>query len=155
MEHIGAREMEMVSRVRSQTMFCSRTSCKANQFALPYILEFRPSPEFNYESGKNKLINLRLFADGGPEVSFVTPKTDDSYEENGDGIQLGHTGRQGKLLRLCTWVDMESHLSVGCAGALLTYIARRKAVEYLPGNEDSDTLFRISTVEMFSLRGIM
>ncbi len=119
------------------------------------MLEYRPSPEFNYEAGKNKLISLRLFADGGPEVSFVTPGMDDSYDEYGHGNEIGYTGRQGKLLRLSTWIDVESRLSVGCAGALLTYIGRRKAVEYLPGNEDTSTSFRISTIEMFSLRGMM
>lgn len=119
------------------------------------MLEYRPSPEFSYESGKNKLINLRLFADGGPEISFVTPGTNDSYEDYGEGNEMGYTGRQGKLLRLSTWIDMESRLSVGCAGALLTYIGRRKALEYLPGSDDTSTSFRISTIEMFSLRGMM
>ena len=50
---------------------------------------------------------------------------------------------------------MESRLTIGCAGALLTYIGRRKAVEYLPSDADASSLFRIATVEMFNLQGTM
>lgn len=119
------------------------------------MLEFRPSPEFNYDAGKYKLINLRLFADGSPEVSFITPGDDDSYDDYGDGTGVGYTGRQGQLLRLSASIDMESRLTIGCAGALLTYVARRKAVEHRPNDVDANNSFRISTIEMFSLKGIM
>lgn len=126
-----------------------------DQFALPYIIESRPSPEFSYEAGKNKLVNLNLSTDGGPEVSFITPSYDDAYETYGEGNQPGFTGRQGKLLRLSAWIDMESRLTVGCAGALLTYVGRRKAVECLPNTGAVSTSFGISSVEMFSLQGMM
>ncbi len=119
------------------------------------MLEFRPSPEFNYEVGKNKLINLQPFVDGSPEVSFITPGNDDHYDDYSNGTGTGYTGRQGQLLRLSASIDMESRLTIGCAGALLTYVARRKAVEYLPGDIDANKSFRISTIEMFSLKGMM
>lgn len=125
-----------------------------DQFALPYIIEFRPSPEFSYESGKNKLTNLGLSSEGGREVSFVTPGYDDAYETYGEGNEAGFTGRQGKFLRLSAWIDMESRLTVGCAGALLAYVGRRKAVEYLP-NDTAASTFGISSLEMFSLQGMM
>ncbi|KAL2059622.1 hypothetical protein ABVK25_000915 [Lepraria finkii] len=126
-----------------------------DQFRLPFILEYRPSTEFNYEAGKDKLVNLHLFSDGGPEVSFVTPGVNDSFNDYGDGNEVGCTDRQGKILRLSAWIDMESRLTVGCAGALLTYIRRRKAVEYLPSGEMVIDLFGISTIEMFSLKDMM
>ena len=119
------------------------------------MLEFRPSPEFNYDAGKNKLINLQPFADGSPEVSFITPGDTDSYDDYGDGTYAGYTGRHGQLLRLSASIDMESRLTIGCAGALLTYVARRKAVEYLPDDVNANSSFRISTIEMFSLKGMM
>lgn len=121
-----------------------------DQFALPYVLEFRPSPEFNYDAGKDKLINLRLFTDG-PEVSFIIPGDNDPYDDHGDGTDAGYAGRQGQLLRLSASIDMESRLTIGCAGALLTYMARRKAVEYLPNDVNANNSFCISTIEMFSL----
>ena len=133
----------------------SRSAVIEDQFRLPFILEYRPSPEFTYEAGKNKLINLQLFSDGGPEVSFVTPGMNDAFNNYRDGHEMEYTARQGKLLRLSAWIDMESRLTVGCAGALLTYIGRRKAIEYLPGDESVIESFRISTIEMFSLKGMM
>lgn len=126
-----------------------------DKFALPYTLEFRPSSEFNYDAGKNKLINLRLFADGSPEVSFITPGDDDPYDDYGSGADAGYTGRQGQLLRLSASINMESRLTIGCACALLTYVARRKAVEQLPDDINANNLFRFSTIEMFSLKGMM
>ena len=119
------------------------------------MLEFRPSTEFNYDAGKTKIINLHLFVDGGPEVSFITPGDSDLYENYGDGTGAGYIGRQGQLLRLSASINMESRLTIGCAGALLTYVARRKAVQYLPHDVDADNSFRVSAIEMFSLKGIM
>ena len=115
----------------------------------------RPSPEFNYESGKNKLVNLRIGSDVGPRVNFVTPGDADAYDEYNDGTGGGFAGRQGQLLRLSGWIDVESRLTVGCAGAVLTYLQRRKAVQYLPGDIDSELAYRVSTIEMFSLSGMM
>ena len=126
-----------------------------DQFALPYVLEFRPSPEFNYDAGKNKLINLRLFAGGGPEVSFIIPGDNDPYDDYGDGTDAGCTGRQGQKLRLSASIDMESRLTIGCACALLTYVARRKVIEYLPDDINAKQSYRICTIEMFSLKGMM
>lgn len=130
-------------------------STPADQFRLPYVVEIRPSPEFSYEGGKNKLVNLHFLSDAEPQVSFITPGDSDTYEDHEHGNDAGFTGRQGKLLRLSGWIDIESRLTVGCAGAVLTYIQRRKAVDYLPGDADANLAFCISGIEMFSLSGTM
>ena len=44
---------------------------------------------------------------------------------------------------------------VGCAGALLSYLQRRRAAAYLPGDEAAHMMFRITALEMFSLRETM
>jgi hypothetical protein len=49
----------------------------------------------------------------------------------------------------------DSFLKVGCAGAVLTYLQRRKAIEYLPGDEAANGVFRVRTIEMFSLKDTM
>lgn len=146
---------EMVRCLGRRRCSSLRPVLAGNQFALPYLLEYRPSPEFSYEGGKNKLINLRFLADGGPEMSFTTPGDNNLYDEYNDGSRNDKTGRQGQLLRLSAWIDMDSRLTVGCAGALLTYVGRRKAVEYLPGNASASNTFRISNIETFTLKGMM
>jgi len=128
---------------------------KDDRFGLPYILDVRPSPEFNYEAAKNKLVNLRIGSDAGPQVTFVTPGDAVAHDGYNDGIDGDVAGRQGKLLRLSGWIDVDSRVTVGCAGAVLTYLQRRKAVEYLPGDGSANLAFRITTIEMFSLSGTM
>lgn len=128
---------------------------RSDQTRLPYLLECRPNAEFGYESARNKLVGLRIGQRGGPAVTYVVPGDvvthDDDFEEG----QSSLTGKQGQLLRLSGWINLESRSTVGCAGAILSYIQRRRATTYLPGDQDSETLFRIGTVEMFSLRDSM
>lgn len=123
-----------------------------DQFALPYILEVRPQAEFNYEAGKNKLINLKIGSEHGPNVTFTVPgdvNTSGGYGDHEDA------GRQEHLLRLSGWVDVESRVTVGCAGAVLAYIQRRRAVAFLPGDQAANAMFCVSIIEMFTMRGIM
>ena len=88
-------------------------------------------------------------------MSFVTPGNSNDYNDHNDVNDAGYTGRQGKLLRLSGKIDIESRLTIGCAGAVLTYLQRRKAVEYLPGDNDANLALQNLTVEMFSLAGFM
>ncbi|KAL9011247.1 MAG: hypothetical protein Q9173_003891 [Seirophora scorigena] len=124
-------------------------------FAPSYLVEVRPSSEFGYEAGLTKLASVRFVHDLAPHVAFITPGDAESLAENADGNTSRNTGRQGILLRLSGLVDLESRLTVGCAGAVLTYLQRRKAVVYLPGDRDADHVFRVCFIETFSLAGFM
>lgn len=119
-----------------------------NRFALSYLLEVRPSSEFGYEGAKSKLVNLDLESETGPGIHFIVPG--DILADDDGGAR-----RQEHLLRLASWVDIESRLTVGCAGAVLSYLQRRRAAGYLPGDEAQYSLFRISSIEMFSMKGFM
>ncbi|KAL8902299.1 MAG: hypothetical protein Q9192_000035 [Flavoplaca navasiana] len=132
-----------------------RPEVGAEEFASPYLLEVRPSPEFGFEPAKAKLINIRLATDTVPHMAFVTPGDAESYDDFVESSEPDYTGKQGKLLRLSGIVDLESRLTVGCAGAVLTYLQRRKAVVYLPGDVPAQPAFRVSAIEMFSLDGVM
>ena len=46
-------------------------------------------------------------------------------------------------------------IKVGCAGAILTHLQRRRATEYLPGDEMANVAFRIRTLKMFVLDDVM
>lgn len=46
-------------------------------------------------------------------------------------------------------------LQIGCAGAVLSYLARRRTTEYLPGDQEALIAFNVSTIEMFSLADLM
>ncbi|KAK0810311.1 hypothetical protein LTR02_005716 [Friedmanniomyces endolithicus] len=129
---------EVINRLdpESRKSGASTDGRSTDQTRLPYMLECRPGAEFGYDSARNKLVNLRLGQQGGPRVTFVVP---------GDG----------QLLRLSGWINVESRTTVGCAGAVLSYLQRRRTTAYLPHDQASAGMFRIATVEMFSLSGSM
>ncbi|KAI9673524.1 MAG: MutS protein msh5 [Trizodia sp. TS-e1964] len=127
----------------------SGTSSNEDQSVLPYILETRPSVDFNFQNAKNNLINLRISSRGPRLMAFMTPG--DSIM-NGLQINENFVGRQESLHKLSALINIDCELTVGCAGAVLTYLQRRRAVEQLPGEED---LFKINSLSMFSLSGTM
>ncbi|KAH6678282.1 muts domain V-domain-containing protein [Halenospora varia] len=109
-----------------------------------YVLDIRPTADFKYEAAKDKLVNMHLSADDAPDIIFKVP---------GDGLSVEDdvAGRQGRLLRLAGWIDLDSWLTVGCAGAVLGHISRRKNIEYLPNDRAALVAFQIRTIEMFTL----
>ncbi|KAI9051038.1 hypothetical protein LZ554_005146 [Drepanopeziza brunnea f. sp. 'monogermtubi'] len=120
---------------------------EANDIFGAYVLDARPSPEFSSEGAKSKLVGLDLAADDGLNIAFTTP---------GDAmIGDASMGRQGRLMRLAGWIDLDSEVTIGCAGAVLHYIGRRKNVEYLPNDGAALIAFRIRTIEMFTLSDMM
>jgi DNA mismatch repair protein MSH5 len=121
---------------------------------VPYQIDIRPSQEFNSQAAKNKLIALEIFArDDGP-LQFLVPCNGISDNDRVDPENVGFTAQKGKLLRLAGFIDMENTVTLGCAGAILTYLQRKRTDQYLPGDE-SVHAFRVRSVEMFSLQGTM
>ncbi|GAB7338813.1 hypothetical protein MBLNU457_5511t2 [Dothideomycetes sp. NU457] len=130
------------------------TDGRSEVFNLPYQLDLRPSAEFNHESAKHKLVNLKIGQENGPRVAYVGPG-DVLPADDAEIPEEAAMTEQGQLLRLAGWIDLESQITVGCAGAILAFIHRRRAGAFLPGDEQALNMFRVSTIEMFSLRGSM
>ena len=78
-----------------------------------------------------------------------------SYGGDDDDDGQGFTRDQGLMLRLAGWIDLESRLTVGCVGAVLNYLQRKRAAEYLPGDRAAELAFRVTEIQMFSLDGTM
>jgi DNA mismatch repair protein MSH5 len=94
-----------------------------DQFRLPYILEIRPSAEFNYEFGRSKLVNLRLDSDDGPTITFTIPN--DVIGAESPDLPGDFTGRQEHLLRLGGWIDVESRITVCISRDFLEFSIQR------------------------------
>jgi DNA mismatch repair protein MSH5 len=77
-----------------------------------YILDSRPSSEFYYENAKNKLVNLELSADEAPNIVFTTPGDELTGKATLGQVDLAGLGRQGRLMRLAGWIDLDSRLTV-------------------------------------------
>lgn len=81
-----------------------------------YVLDSRPSAEFQYEAAKGKLVNLDPYfhEDGDHKMQFCVPG--DELLGNADHIQdyeaQDTKGHQGRILRLAGSIDLESRVSV-------------------------------------------
>ncbi|KAF2856085.1 hypothetical protein T440DRAFT_494901 [Plenodomus tracheiphilus IPT5] len=123
-----------------------------DQFRLPFLFEVRPPSEFYYDAAKSKILSLQLDGAGNSQVSFSVPGELAAASQFDNESTLG---QQGQLLRIAGWIDLDSRVTVGCAGALISYLQRRRAAAYLPGDQTAYLMFRVTTLEMFSLRDTM
>ncbi|ETS87538.1 hypothetical protein PFICI_01366 [Pestalotiopsis fici W106-1] len=111
-----------------------------------YVLRSLTTSEFKYESAKEKLLGLYIESreeQGMIFASVVDEQADDQHDQHGSML--------GSLMRLGTSINLESQLSIGCAGAVLSDLNRRRTAEYLPGDLDATIAFRIKSIEMFKL----
>ena len=108
----------------------------------PYRVLVRPAGEFSYDAAKRKLIALRIGEDSGPDIQVPA----DLHDVSSDGQS------RGKLLKLAAWINIDSKITVGCAGAVLAYLRRKKAIE---AGTDRNEGLEIRSVEMFSLANVM
>lgn len=69
--------------------------------------------------------------------------------------EIGMTDERGRALHISGSVNLESQLSIGCAGAIITYLQRKKASEYLHGDPAAEGAYPIFRLETFSLKDTM
>lgn len=119
---------------------------------LPYRLDVRPSQEFSYENAKNKMVALEISSIHEERLQFLVPHNGMISPEHLDTESTGFTLQEGRLLHMSSSVDMENVVTIGCAGAVLTYLQRRRAMEPSLGNATSDA-YAVKSVEMFNLKG--
>ncbi|KAI9656836.1 MAG: MutS protein msh5 [Bathelium mastoideum] len=147
----GRIDDTVVERLDPET----RTRSSNDQFRLPYLMDIRPSGDFSYEGGKSKLLSLNIGVGDGPRLEFVVPGDVAAHNGFSDFDDADRGSIQGRLLRLSAWIDFTSHVTVGCAGALITHLQRRRAASFLPGDVAGQAMFRISVLEMFTLSDSM
>ncbi|EXJ86901.1 hypothetical protein A1O3_03855 [Capronia epimyces CBS 606.96] len=122
---------------------------------LPYETEIRPPHEFSYEGALNKLINLPTL-DGNEHASeLFVPGEPVTFDEDFQPEELGLTKRRGKLLQISSWLDLNNKVSIGCAGAIIGYLQRKRSARYQPRDPAANSVFRVVKLEMFNLRGTM
>lgn len=136
------------------SMSSSALTVTDSPFYLPYHLDVRPSQEFSPASAKNKIVALDISSTHEHRLQFLVPHNGMMSADELDAENVGFTLQEGKLLHMSSSVDMENSITVGCAGAVLTYLQRRRATEPNLGDEGSDA-FRVRSVEMFGLKGTM
>ncbi|KAI1214055.1 muts domain V-domain-containing protein [Annulohypoxylon truncatum] len=114
-----------------------------------FILRNLNSADFRYDAGKARLLALNLETLGHQSVLY-TSIVDEAMDE-GDGFGGEENSKQARLMRLGTSINLDSRLTIGCAGALLGDLQRRRTAHYLPNDPDALVAFRIKSIEMFAL----
>lgn len=87
-------------------------------------------------------------------MQFLVPHGVIIGPEEMEAEAMGFTLQEGRLLHMSSSVDMENAVTIGCAGAVLTYLQRRRTTDTIPGKVASD-LLKVKSVKMFGLKDTM
>ncbi|KAM5507939.1 hypothetical protein McanMca71_001210 [Microsporum canis] len=122
---------------------------------LPYQLDVRPTQEFGFENARTKLTSLKINSKTSETVKFLIPGINFSHDGDITGETVDFTEQQGDLLHISGLIDMENCISVGCAGAILTYLQRKWASISLQGDPLSPRTMDIKAIGMINLQKTM
>ncbi|KPI35358.1 uncharacterized protein AB675_9898 [Cyphellophora attinorum] len=116
--------------------------------------ELRPNPDFSYEDAQMKLANLNL---GHTEQSirFLVPGENENVNEHTRADEIGLTDRPGNLMQISASLDLDSQVSIGCMGAAIGCLQRKRASEYLPNDADASNVYKIASVDLFAFHNTM
>ncbi|RLL94950.1 hypothetical protein CFD26_102223 [Aspergillus turcosus] len=121
---------------------------------LPYQLDIRPSQEFSHSNATAKLAALEVASAHEQRIKFFVPHNGLIDPEQLDAESLGFTLQEGRLLHMASSIDMENTVTIGCAGAVLAYLQRRRTTDSITAL-GSTGAYQVRSVEMFSLKGTM
>lgn len=105
-----------------------------------YILRHIASGQFDYEAAKEALARLDC-ASSKPDPIQVLALEEEPARSIGSSAH-------NQLMRLAERINIDSCLSVGCAGAVLDDLGRRRAAEDPTSEEEGGISFRVRSVEM-------
>ncbi|KAH6895100.1 muts domain V-domain-containing protein [Thelonectria olida] len=125
----------------------------------PHGVVFRglQSSEFSTESAHERLVTLQSEIAAPNQAIFSAGNGHDPLEDIRDhpNVALRQESLVFRSLRCGGSINLSSQVSVGCAGAVLGDLGRRRSVGFLPDGQVAGALFRVQSVEMFSLSGFM
>ncbi|KAL8419470.1 hypothetical protein RB594_002618 [Gaeumannomyces avenae] len=113
-----------------------------------YVLQAIGSSEFDPHTAKARLAKLKLDTLGHPDLLMTTAGEYDPMDTEEDRPRLGQVQAS---LRLGSLINLQSHLSVGCAGAVIGELQRRTASDYLAQDPVAASAYSIMAVNLFSL----
>lgn len=105
-----------------------------------YVLRHLVSAQFDYEAGKEALAKVDLESSKPDPVQVLSLEEEPAH-------CIGSSGHN-KLMRLAESINLDSCLSIGCAGAVLNDLERRRSSEESLSDEGGPVLFRVMNIEM-------
>ncbi|KAL4886538.1 muts domain V-domain-containing protein [Aspergillus karnatakaensis] len=121
---------------------------------LPYQLDVRPSQEFNPAHAKNKLVALDISTKHEDRFKFLVPHNGLVDTDQLDTANVDFTLQEGRHLHIASYLDLENKVTLGCAGAILTYLQRRRSSDMVAEGTASG-LYQVTSFEMATLNGTM
>ncbi|KAJ5291761.1 DNA mismatch repair protein MutS core [Penicillium angulare] len=121
---------------------------------LPYQEDVCPTQDFSYSNAKKRLIALDVSSSHEDRLRFFVPHSGLTGPEEVDPDNMGFTLHEGRLLHISSAIDIENPVTIGCVGAILTYLQKRRAISTSLEHVDS-CAFRVRSLEMFSLKDTM
>ena len=112
-----------------------------------YILRHLVSAEFDYDAGKEAL--LGLYNDASSAGGMPPGEEDENV------VHCIGGSNHRRLMRLEKTVNLSSHLSIGCAGAVLSDLERRRSTEHLAPGTEAPVSFRVKAITMSSQSDVM
>lgn len=121
---------------------------------LPFQVDVRPNQEFSVPNAQNNLVALDISSSHEERIRFFVPSSGLAGTEAVNPEDMGFSLQEGRLLHVSSSVDMENPVTIGCAGAVLTHLQRRRATATSVGPLE-DRPFKVRYMQMFSLRNSM
>ncbi|KAJ5682222.1 DNA mismatch repair protein MutS core [Penicillium macrosclerotiorum] len=121
---------------------------------LPYQVDIRPTTDFSFVGAQNRLVGLEISSSHEDRIRFFVPQSGLTGPEEMNPQEMGFTLNEGRLLYMSSSIDMENPVTIGCAGAILTHLQRRRGTGTIIGVLD-DSPFKVRHLEMFSLEDMM
>ncbi|CAI7580460.1 unnamed protein product [Penicillium manginii] len=126
---------------------------------LPYQIDARPAQEFSTSNAKERLVALDVSSAHEQRLRFLVPESGISgpSPEEVNAEDMGFTLHGGRLLHISSSVDMDNPITLGCVGAVLSYLQRRRATgtSMDPIGPTDECPFQVRSLEMFNLENTM
>ena len=88
-------------------------------------------------------------------VQLLVPGAPATYDQDLLPQDLGLSTRRGRYLQLSSCLNLDNRISIGCAGAIVGYLQRKRTSEFLPDDPNAALVCRVTKLEMFSLKDTM
>ncbi|KAJ5767203.1 uncharacterized protein N7511_004819 [Penicillium nucicola] len=120
---------------------------------LPYQIDVRPTSEFSYSNAESRLLGLEISSNHEERIRFFVPQNGLEGPEEVNPEEMGFTLQEGRLLHISSSIDMDNPVTIGCAGAVLQCLQRRKSSAPTP--LEGGNYYQVRALQMFNIRNTM
>ncbi|KFA79659.1 hypothetical protein S40288_04057 [Stachybotrys chartarum IBT 40288] len=142
----------LLQRLEARAEHSQNESNSAN-----FILRFLQSSEFSYDAACERLVGLEACTQTDVQAVFAASGTDAVNDdlEMVLGRSVVSEASKFKLMRCGALVNLENSVSIGCAGAVLAEVHRRRSASFLPDGGYMEIQFQVGRVTTFSVSNYM